>query len=194
MIITIGRECGCNGNKIGRALAEKYHMAFYDKSVISKKAQEMGLYDRYPDFYREVPGSTLMYTISMEEDEESVLYETPKKALSGLIGTKDCVILGRCGNWAFKDRKDKISIFLTGDEKWRTENIARKQEISARSAKQKMSQTDERRKSYHEYYTGQTWGDAKNYDLCLNVTDLGVDGALAVIETYLQQSGIEAGK
>ena len=57
-----------------------------------------------------------------------------------------------------------------------------------------MIQTDERRKSYHEYYTGQAWGDAKNYDLCLNVTDLGVDGALAVIGTYLQQSGIEAGK
>ena len=86
MIITIGRECGCNGNKIGRALAEKYHMAFYDKSVISKCAQDKGIYDRYPDFYKEVPGNTLMYTISMEEDEESVLYETPKKALSGLIG------------------------------------------------------------------------------------------------------------
>ena len=26
MIITIGRECGCNGNKIGRALAEKNHI------------------------------------------------------------------------------------------------------------------------------------------------------------------------
>ena len=178
MIITIGRECGCNGNKIGRALAEKYHMAFYDKSVISKCAQDKGIYDRYPDFYKEVPGNTLMYTISMEEDEESVLYETPKKALSGLIGTKDCVLLGRCGNWAVKDRDD----------------IARKQEISSRSARHKMIQTDERRKSYHEYYTGQAWGDAKNYDLCLNVTDLGVDGALAVIETYLQQSGIEAGK
>jgi cytidylate kinase len=114
MIITIGRECGCNGNKIGRALAEKYHMAFYDKSVISKCAQDKGIYDRYPDFYKEVPGNTLMYTISIEEDEESVLYETPKKALSGLIGTKDCVLLGRCGNWAFKDRDDKISIFLTG--------------------------------------------------------------------------------
>ena len=189
MIITIGRECGCNGNKIGRALAEKYHMAFYDKTVISKCAQEMGLYGRYPDFYKEVPGSTLMYTISMEEDEASVLYETPHKALADMIGEKDCVILGRCGNWAFKDRKDKVSVFLTGDEKWRTENIARKQNISVHSAKHKMIQTDERRKTYHEYYTGQDWGKAKHYDLCLNVTELGVEGAIAVIEAYLEKTG-----
>ena len=192
MIITIGRECGCSGNKIGRALAEKYHMAFYDKSVISQKAQEMGLYEKYPDFYKEVPGSTLMYTISMEEDEESVLYETPHKALAGLIGDQDCVLLGRCGNWAFKDRADKVSIFLTGDEKWRAQNIAKKQEISVRSARHKMAQTDERRKNYHEYYTGQAWGKAKYYDLCLNVTELGMDGTIAVIEAYLQQAGFEA--
>ena len=51
MIITIGRECGCNGNKIGRALAEKYHMAFYDKSVISKCAQDKGSSRQYINVY-----------------------------------------------------------------------------------------------------------------------------------------------
>ena len=112
MIITIGRKCGCCGDEIGHALEQIYHIPFYDRSVISELAKGYGMYDRYPDFYGETPMDTLMYTISQTESE-NVFYETPKKALSEILDGKNCIILGRCGNYVFKDRKDKLAIFLT---------------------------------------------------------------------------------
>ena len=144
MIITIGRKCGCCGDEIGHALEQIYHIPFYDRSVISELAKGYGMYDRYPDFYGETPMDTLMYTISQTESE-SVFYETPKKALTGIMEGKNCIILGRCGDYVFKDRKDKLAIFLTGDDAMRIESIAKKHGIPERQAKKLVQATDERR-------------------------------------------------
>lgn len=192
MIITIARKCGCDGDVIGRAVAEKYNMTFLDKEVISQKAKEYGCYDEYEEFYGETPVNSLLYSIVMETDEDSVLYKTPEKALSFIKKLDEenknggCVIQGRCGNYAFKDNDDMISIFLTADEADCIENVKKKHGVSERKAKAIVRETNDRRKTYHKYYTGQDWGHADNYDLCVNVSRLGVDGVLEMIDSFIQ--------
>ena len=188
MIITIARQCGCCGDEIGRALSDVYHIPFYDRRAIADMARDKGLYERYPDFYGETPMNTLMYTISEDEDLE-VFHETPKKALNELIGDEDCIVLGRCGNYAFQDREDLISVFLTGNDTGRYERISMKHGIDWKSAKKLVVSTDERRGTYHKYYTGQVWGMAGNYNLCLDISSLGNDGAVKMIEEYIRQIG-----
>lgn len=78
MIITIGRKCGCNGDIIGHKLAEKYNMEYYNKARISEIAKQKGLYDKYPDYYSEIPMDMLLHTISMTDDD-SIYMKTPKK-------------------------------------------------------------------------------------------------------------------
>ena len=92
MLITIARKCGCRGDEIGNALAEKYGIPFYNKEKSLQLARENGLAEKYPDFYGEIPMNTLLYTIS---EEERISAQTPKKALSNLLGEKDCIVLGR---------------------------------------------------------------------------------------------------
>lgn len=184
MIITVARKCGCYGDTVGQELAKRYGIPFYDKERISELAKEKDIYDRYPDYYGEIPVNTLLYTISVTE-EDDVLYDKPKKALESLIDGQDCVVLGRCGNYAFKDRKDKISIFLTGDDDKRIAHIAEKHGYSERKAANIVKETDDRRSSYHEYYSGETWGLSDNYDLCVNVSKLGFDKTLKLIEDYI---------
>ena len=184
MIITVARKCGCYGDTLGQELAKRYGIPFYDKERISELAKEKDLYDKYPDYYGEIPVNTLLYTISVTE-EDDVLYDKPKKALASLIDGQDCVVLGRCGNYAFKDRKDKISIFLTGDDDKRIAHIAEKHGYSERKAANIVKETDDRRSSYHEYYSGETWGLSDNYDLCVNVSKLGFDKTLKLIEDYI---------
>ena len=58
--------------------------------------------------------------------------------------------------------------------------------VSARKAKTVVRETNDNRKTYHKYYTGQEWGQAENYDLCLNVAKLGVDGVIAMIDSFIQ--------
>lgn len=184
MIITVARKCGCYGDTLGQELAKRYGIPFYDKERISELAKEKYIYDKYPDYYGEIPVNTLLYTISVTE-EDDVLYDKPKKALASLIDGQDCVVLGRCGNYAFKDRKDKISIFLTGDDDKRIAHIAEKHGYSERKAANIVKETDDRRSSYHEYYSGETWGLSDNYDLCVNVSKLGFDKTLKLIEDYI---------
>lgn len=42
MIITIGRECGCRGDSVGKALAKKFNIPFYDKNAIKELAKRVG--------------------------------------------------------------------------------------------------------------------------------------------------------
>ena len=66
MIITIGRECGCGGNTIGRMLADNYGIPFYDKKAIIEIAKEKGIYERMPNFFAETPVNSLLYAIAAD--------------------------------------------------------------------------------------------------------------------------------
>ena len=123
MIITIARQCGCHGDEIGLKLAKEYGLSFYNKEHIIKLAKEKGIYDKFPYFFSEIPVNALMHTIS--DDEGDILLSESRKALYPLIGDENCVIIGRCANYAFSDRQDKISIFLSGDKSDRISHIAK---------------------------------------------------------------------
>ena len=184
MIITVARQCGCEGDQIGKALAEKYGIPYYDKAAIKDMAKQKRLYEKYPGFYGEVPADTLLYTISKTEDPGSS-YKVPEKALSGIVGDDDFVLLGRCGNYAFRGHENLVSIFLKGDIKKREENAAAEYHVPVRKSHNLVKEMDQRRRTYHKYYTNEVWGMADNYDLCIDVTELGVQGAVEMVSTYI---------
>ena len=49
MIITIGRECGCRGDSVGKALAKKFNIPFYDKNAIKELAKSGSRRNGYPE-------------------------------------------------------------------------------------------------------------------------------------------------
>ena len=44
---------------------------------------------------------------------------------------------------------------------------------------------DKHRAEYYKYYTGRNWEDAKNYDLCLNSSQLGFGRCVEIVKSYL---------
>ena len=93
MIITIGRECGCNADEIGRMLAGKYGIFCYTKAELIQLAKEKGVYEKYPFFFGEMPVD--MMISPMAESLEERLRNTPQEALESVLGGEDCVIVGR---------------------------------------------------------------------------------------------------
>ena len=184
MIITIGRECGCGGDEIGKMLSEKYILPCYVKSKLLEYAREKELYDKYPYFWGEIPTDFLMS--SLDENVMERVRNTPKEALSKLMEGQDCIIIGRTANYVFKNRKDAIRIFLCADIEYRITQIAKKHNLPSHKAQKLVEETDERRSRYHQYYTGEEWGYAGNYDLCLDVSVLGIQGVMDVIGTYIK--------
>lgn len=93
MIITIARECGCNGDDIGRFLAEKYNIPCYTKKELEKIAKKEHIYEKYPFFFNEVSLELMMDTVADEMKQH--LRNTPKEALGKTVKNGDFVIIGR---------------------------------------------------------------------------------------------------
>lgn len=183
MLITIGRECGCGADEIGKILSDKYGIPFYAKSELVKYAKEKGIYEKYPYFFGEVP--TDFFMSSLDENVMERVRNTPKEALGKLIKDKDCIIIGRTSNFVFRDKDDSVRIFLCADVKYRIAQIAMKHNLSMDKARKLVEETDERRKRYHQYYTGEEWGYAGNYDLTMDVSELGIQGVINVVDAFI---------
>ncbi|MDY2659730.1 MAG: cytidylate kinase family protein, partial [[Ruminococcus] gnavus] len=70
IIITIGRQSGSGGRKIGELLAEKLGIPCYGKSELQKIAEGTDDYEEVQSFYEEEPVNSLLYAIAMSQFEQ----------------------------------------------------------------------------------------------------------------------------
>lgn len=184
MVITLARQCGCNGDYIANKLSKYYGIPCYDKYAISEIAKSNGTYEKYPDFLAENQANAFLSSIS-DDLESDFIRKTPENALKPIIDSGNCIIIGRCGNYVFRNNTDAVRIYISADKSERINVIQNKHNVNKRKAEIIVEETDLRRAEYHEYYTGEKWGFAGNYDLCLNESRLGIDGVLYEIEHYI---------
>ena len=103
MIITIARESGSGGYTVGAMLAKHYSIPIYDRDSLSGLAREQGIYDTMPMFFDELPAQGFLLALSMGASVKQINKPTAE-AMMKLIGHQDCVIIGRCGNYIFRNR------------------------------------------------------------------------------------------
>ena len=187
MIIIIGRECGCDGDEVAARLASKYGIACYTEKEIIRLAKEKGVYDKYPFFFGEKAIDSMMQSVS--DDFVVKRRKTPEEVLESLLDGQDGVVVGRASDFAFKNRNDAVRIFLCGDKDSRIKRIMDKHGISESKAKSLVEETDAKRRSYHDYYSGENWGYSGHYDLCLDEAKLGVDGVVEMVSAYMKVIG-----
>lgn len=187
MMITIARECGCYGDEIGQVLADKLGVPLYNKKRLTELAKEKGIYEHYPDYFGENPAGTLLSALAADEGEDSVVHRTPRKVLDALLGDeKSFVLIGRAGNYAYRGEDAVVRVFLSGDKEARIAHLMETHQISRHEAKKLIEKTEGRRREYHTYYTGEDWGYAANYDLCINDTRFGMEGTADIILQYVR--------
>lgn len=186
MIITIARQCGCGAIKVGKLLAQHYGIPFYTRKSLLDIASQRGVLDEMEAFFDERPVDELLFAMTSYGENHRDLTEHPLRTLADMIGQEDCVIIGRCGNYIFRERKDLVSVFLSGDLKTRIAAIQEEENLSLQQAQEFVEHVDDCRVAYHKYYTGLTWGNADDYDICLDTTRLGVGDTALVIEQYIR--------
>lgn len=186
MIITIARECGCGGKQIGKVIAKELSYPLYDKEGLAKKAKEQGSYEELKYFFEETPVNSLLYAIAMGEGIRPV-NDSMLEKLHNLVGEEDCVIIGRCGNFVFRNRKDLVSIFLHENKEKRIEKIKEKFQISQKEAKKRVEKTDHARSEFHKQSSEQIWGDSKEYSLSIDVELLGEEDTGKWIAEFIRR-------
>lgn len=187
MIITIARQCGSGGVSVGKMIADYYDIPIYDKASLNELAQEKGIYDKYSNFLAERTVNSLLYAITMG-DNVAKITDTPKEVLAQLIGDQDCVLVGRCGNFVYRDRSDCVSVYLHGDLHQRVAVMEKQLGVSEKVAKKLVQDTDEERAAYHKYYTKENWGAAEHYDICLDSCRLHFDQTAKVITQFIDSA------
>lgn len=196
MIITIGRKYGSGGREIGKSLAEKMGIPYYDKELLRKAAQESGLCEKVFENFDERPKS-LLYSIAMDtymfslpgvgatDSLEQQVYLATFDTVRKLADEGPCVIIGRCADYALAERDDVLNVFITAPMEARIARVSQRKELTPDRAKVLIQRTDKRRGSYYEYYSSQEWGDVDTYDACIDSNLLGPQGTVALIEQMI---------
>ena len=190
-IITISREFGSGGRTIGRQVAEKLGIPFYDKELVDKIALESGFAPKFVEEHGEhAPGkSRLAYAFAHQGvpgvmnglSTADFLWSIQCSTILQLAEEGPSVIVGRNADYILKDRKDCLHVFIHADDDFRADRIVRLYGESEKSPENRLAEKDKRRQINYQHYTGQTWGMAQNYDLCLNSSHLGIDRCVEII-------------
>ena len=145
-------------------------------------AMSHGMGDAVQSFVDEHPVDDIIMAISDQFEAYDEVKQRFCELFRNVIG--NCIVIGRCGNSIFANRADLVSVFLKGDFDTRVRATASAKSINESRARQLVSDTDERRMRYHNYYTGLTWGAASDYDLCIDSMRLGNEATADIIAAY----------
>ena len=99
-----------------------------------------------------------------------------------------CVIVGRNADYILKDREDVLHAYIHADDAFRAERIVRLYGESEKKPEARLQEKDKRRKVNYQHYTGRNWGDAQNFDICLDSAKLGVETCADIIVDIVKRS------
>jgi hypothetical protein len=199
IIISIGRQFGAGGRRVGQALAKELGIAYYDKELIMEAAKEFGF---APDFFEEndeksasFSGNVLQWMESLVTSgmctknylSQDTLFEMQSEVIRKVAEKHSCVIVGRCSDYVLRDNPNCFSVFLHSSDEDRITRIQERSGLSTEEAISKMRMEDKKRAAYYNFYSNKTWGESATYTLSIDVSSLGVDKTVELIKFYLQQ-------
>ena len=195
-IITISREFGSGGRTIGRMVAEKLGIPFYDKELVDQIALESGFAPQYVEEHGEhSPGKSFFSYAFAHHGVPGVmnglstadfLWNIQCNVILQLAEKGPCVIVGRNADYILKDRKDCLHAFIHADMDFRADRIVRLYGESEKSPEARLQEKDKRRRVNYQHYTGRAWGTAQNYDICLNSSTIGIEECVDIIVAMAQ--------
>lgn len=103
-----------------------------------------------------------------------------------LTEDKSCIIVGRCANYIYKSKLDCTTVYLHADLEFRKNRIKNRYALSDKEANKKIQEADAKRAAFHERCTGTVWGDANEYQLCIDIGKIGIYGAVEMILQYIK--------
>ena len=188
LIITVGRETGSGGRLIGESLAQRLNIPCYDKKLIIETARRSGFHEevikeneeKKPKFFwgAGLYGYENPLPVQLFIEQSNVIKEVAQNG--------SCVIIGRCSDYVLKEEYNVVNIFVHSPEEARARRVAERENLTLDKAKVHILRTDKARAAYYNYFTGQTWGESKNYHLTLDSEKLGIGGAVDLIMQYLK--------
>ena len=187
-VITINRELGSGGRTVGRILAEKLGVPYYDKAL-SKPLEER--FNMSSDQIEALKGTNRSWwqeihrVLILGEDaanssdyydektkkhvtSEAVL-KAEKEILHSIAIEESCVIAGRSAFFAMNDNPNHMAILIQASMEHRVQRVMAKQGLSEKEAKKAIEMVDETREEYMKNNAHTSRYDTRNYDLVVKM-------------------------
>lgn len=198
LVITIGRQFGSGGRQVGKLLAEKLGIPYYDKEILAVAARDSGICQEMFEHHDEKPTRSLLFSLvtgmQMHSDASSMYMDMPLNhkiflaqfdAIRRVASEGSCVIVGRCADYVLRDNPNAVSFFIKADVKQRMARAVELYGVEEQKAEETVRKADKQRASYYNYYATADWGDVNNYDLCVDTGKLGIDGTVELLVNYI---------
>lgn len=178
LIISISREHGTNGKEIGKIVAQKLNIPFYDKEEIKEFAIKNNLInDNCSD--EEIYDNFL----SLDVSKEAIINQT--KVIKKIANISNAVIIGRSADYILRENKNLIKIFIYASMDYKIENVMKNYGDNEKQAKNHILDSDKSRSNYYSAIANRNWGDKNNYDLCIDAR-IGNENVVKIICDYVK--------
>ncbi len=216
-IICISRTYGSGANSIGFALADSFNMNYYDVEIFNAVLKRLdaekdfvidnGGYPFKKDKDRKIsyiveepafiPAKKLTFRERIREfsryhglTKRDAVFFNQSDLICDMAKKEDFIVMGRCADVILTNNHiPHISIFITAPLEQRVNFLMSKShDMTESKARKLLKRTDAAHRRYYRFYTGRSWGDPNNYDLCINSADFGIHGTVELIHGMIMQS------
>lgn len=192
IVITISREYGSGGRYIGRLVADKLGIKFYDKEFIGKLSEQTGLSEEYIE-NNEQKRDTLDainsgYYSNLSNADELFIKEA--ELVKEIAEKESCVIIGRCADFTLSNRKDVLKVFVYSDMENKIKRVTEIYGLNKSNAEKEIKKINKLRANHYKHYTEKDWNNSENYDICINSDYLGVEKSADLICNIVQTENV----
>lgn len=195
-IITIGRQFGSGGHEIGNLLATRLDIPLYDNNLVRMVAKKLDIREETAQAMDETTLNNFLSGCVLSHMERSAniheteiaqpldeqVYQLQTEIIRKFAERGPCVIVGRCADYVLRDYENCIGVFICAAMEDRIRRIAEQYDMSERKAADRIKKMDRERKYYYESHTGWEWGSTDTHEIILNVSRLGMEKAVDVLE------------
>ena len=177
LIISISREHGTNGKEIGRLVANKLNISFYDKEEIKEFAIKNNMVNsNYSD--EEIYDNFL----SLDVSREAIINQS--RVIKKIALESDAIIIGRGADYILDENKNLVKVFIYAPMNYRVKNVMKNYGDDEKQAKNNILNSDKARSNYYSAIANRVWGDKNNYDLCIDAK-IGNENVVKIICDYV---------
>lgn len=192
-IVTISRQYGSGGKEIAEILAQKMQVRCYDRQIVYLASEKIGNTDiEFRGILEESYQVPKIRGISLDGfrpgsdfiPDYNKMYKEQAAVIKRIAAQSGGVFLGRCADAILGDRENCYHFFVYADDEFRHKRAL---EYYENLSLKDLEKEDKTRERYYNYYTGQTWGDPKNYHLMINTSKIELEAAADLIISYIEK-------
>ena len=184
-IITIAREHGSAGKRIGQMVAEKLDIPCYYKELVAVAARESGLAQEFISNLNS-DENAVMRELYLTTDPVKRAVAAQEKAICHIADAGSCVIIGRSADYVLRNYPNVVRIFIYAPKDYREKKVMEMYGDSPEAAKKSIARSDAARSAYYKSVSGQEWGNPHSYELCIDAS-VGEEAAADLICSYIRR-------